>query len=155
MHHLQHAVVERGGARNVAKIAHGKELFQIVALGMEIGERERAAVVIGFDAIGQPRTVGRRRPVAFDRDRDGRHRAGHDVAEHRPRPAVDGAGRQMKQEIDDARRRVLPAEQLAVELFQLRPDAGKRDQRGKQRIEQRRAHGDTLHGFLTRFNTAE
>ena len=42
----------------------------------------------------------------------------------------------------------------AVELLELRPDAGKGGQRGKQRIEQRRAHGDTLHGFLTRFNTA-
>ena len=69
--------------------------------------------------------------------------------------AVDRAGRQMEQQIDDARRRVLAAEQLAVQLLELRPDAGKRGQRGKQRIEQRRAHGDTLHGFLTRFNTAE
>ena len=109
---------------------------------------------IGFDVIGQARPVGRRRAVAVDRHRDGRDRARHDVAQFRPRPAVDGAGRQMEQQIDDARRRVFAAEQPAVQLLELRPDAGKRGQRGKQRIEQRRAHGTTLHGFLTRFNTA-
>jgi len=60
----------------------------------------------------------------------------------------------MKQQIDDARRRVFATEQAAIKLLELRPDAGNRGQRGKQRIEQRGAHGTTLHGFLTRFNKA-
>ena len=152
MHHLQHAVIERGHARHVAHLAGRKELFEIVALGVEIGERQCAGVVVGFDAIGQPRAVRRRRPVAVDGHRDGRDGAWHHVAEYRPRPAVDGAGRQMEQQVDHARRRILAAEQLAVELFELRPDARKRGQRGEQRIEQRGAHGTTLHGFLTGFN---
>ena len=155
MHHLQHAVVERGGARDVAQLADRQELFQIVALGVEIGERERAGVVARFrcDRAARGRFGGGGRwrstvtaTVATEPGTTSRS-FGRDAA-------VDGAGRQMEQQIDDARRRILAAEQPAVELLQLRPDAGKRGQRGKQRIEQRRAHGDTLHGFLTRFNTA-
>jgi hypothetical protein len=34
---------------------------------------------------------------------------------------------------------------VAVELVELRPHAGKRGQRGKQRIEQRGAHAHFLH----------
>ena len=152
MHHLQRAVVERSRAREIAKLADREELFQVVAFGVEVGERQRPGVVIGFDAVGQARTVRRRRAVAVDSHRNGRDRAWHHVAQFRPRAAVDGAGRQMEQQVDDARWRVFAAEQAAVQLLELRPDAGKRGQRGKQRIEQRRAHGTTLHGFLMRFN---
>ena len=155
MHHLQHPIIERGGARDVAKLAGRKKFFEIVALGVEIGERQRAGLVKGFDAIGQARPVRRRWPVALDRDRDGCNRARHHVADEWPRPPVDRAGGQVEQQIDHARRCVLAAKQLAVEFLELRPDAGKRGQRGKQRIEQRWAHDTTLHGFLTRFNTAE
>ena len=153
MHHLQHTVVECGDAGDVAQFADRKELFEIVALGVEVGERERAGLVGRFDAVRQARAVRRRRTMAFDRHRDGRDRAWHHVAQFRPGAAVDGAGRQMEQQVDDARRYVLAAEQPAVKLLELRPDARKRGQRGKQRIEQRWAHGATLHGFLTRFNT--
>ena len=100
MHHLQHAVVERGRARHVAQFADREELFEVVALGVEIGERQRAGVVIGLDSIGQARAVRRRRPVAVDSHRDGRDRARHHVAEFRARAAVDRSGRQMEQQID-------------------------------------------------------
>ena len=46
MHHLQHAVVERGGARDVAQLARREELFEIIAPGVEIGQRQRAGVVM-------------------------------------------------------------------------------------------------------------
>jgi len=81
----------------------------------------------------------RRRPVAIHRDRDRDDGIGHHVAQLRPRPAVDRAGGQVKQEVDDACR-LFAVEQATVELLQLRPDAGQRRHRGKQRIEQARPH---------------
>ena len=41
MHHLQHAVVEFGGAGDVARLAHRQELLQIVPPRIEIGQRQR------------------------------------------------------------------------------------------------------------------
>ena len=81
-------------------------------------------------------------PVDRDRDRD--DGVGHDVAQLRPRPAVDRAGRQMEQQIDDARR-VLAAEQPAKQLLHLRPDARQAGQRGEQRIEHGRPHRQFIH----------
>ena len=83
--------------------------------------------------------------MAVDGHRHGGDAARHDVAQLRPRPAVDGAGRQMEQQIDHARRRILAAEQPAIELFQLRPDPGQGGQRREQRIEQRGTHADLIH----------
>jgi hypothetical protein len=61
----------------------------------------------------------------------------------RLRPAIDHAGRQVQQQIDQPRRLIAP-QQIAQELVLLRPDAGKaRDQR-KQRIEQGGAHWETF-----------
>ena len=41
MHHLQHAVVEFGGAGDVARLAHRQQLFQIVLARVEISQRQR------------------------------------------------------------------------------------------------------------------
>ena len=81
----------------------------------------------------------RRRPVSIDGDRDGDDGVGHDVAQFRPGAAVDRAGRQMKQEVDDTRL-LLAAEQPTVELLEPRADAGERRNQGEKRIEQARPH---------------
>ena len=44
MHHLQHAVVEFGGAGDVARLADRQQLFQIVLARAEIGQRQREPV---------------------------------------------------------------------------------------------------------------
>ncbi len=139
MHHLQHAVVEFGGAGDVARLAHRQQLLQVVAARVEIGQRDVAGVVVGVDAIGRARAMRRRRPVIVHRHRHGDHLAGLHVAQFGARAAVDGARRQMKQEIDHARR--LALEQPGIVLFQLRPDAGQAGERGEQGVEHERAHG--------------
>ena len=60
--------------------------------------------------------MGGRRPVAVHGHRNGHHGVGHDVAQFRPRTAVDRPGGQMEQEIDDARP-VVSAEQPAIKLL--------------------------------------
>ena len=102
MHHLQHAVVERGGARDVAALALRQQLCDVVRVVAEIGEHDVAGVVARIDQIGRA-PAGRRRPVAVDGDRHGRDRAGHHVAQFWPGAAVDRAGRQVKDQIGDAR----------------------------------------------------
>ena len=129
MHHLQHAVVEFGGAGDVAQLAHGQELFEVILARVEKSQRERAGVVAAIDLVGRARAMRRPRAMAVDGDRDRDHLAGDDVGELRPRAAVDGAGRQVEQQIDDPRRLVV--EQPGIERFQLRPDAGQAGERGK------------------------
>ena len=47
MHHLQMAIVERCYARNVARLALGEELLQIILARVEISDGERVGVVAG------------------------------------------------------------------------------------------------------------
>ena len=56
---------------------------------------------------------------------------GTDVADFRPRPAIDHAGRQMQQQIDQPRG-LAAAEQIAEQLVLLRPDAGEARDRREQ-----------------------
>ena len=130
MHHLQHVVIEFGGAGDVTGLALGQELAQVILARVEISERQRlSGIVAGDNAVGRARPVARGRAVFLDGDRDGDQLAGLHLVELRAGAAVDGAGGQVKQEIDDARR--LAVEQPGIELFQLRPDAGKAGQRGE------------------------
>ena len=122
MHHLQHAVVEFGGAGDVAGLPHGQELLQIILARVEKRQRQRPGIVAGDNPVGRARAVRRRRPMLLDADRDGDDLAGHDVAQFGPRAPVDGARWQMKQQVDHLGRRMV--EQTPVQHLQLRPDAG-------------------------------
>ena len=53
MHHLQLAVVELGGAGDVAQLALWQKFLQVVLAGIEEGQRQRAGVVAAIDAIGR------------------------------------------------------------------------------------------------------
>ena len=109
MHHLQMAIVERRDAGNVAGLAFGKELLQIIPARIEIGDGQRVGVVAGIDVVGRAGPVRRRRPVAIDGDGDGDNGIGRDGGKLWLIAPVDEAGRQMKQEIDEARRLVVAA----------------------------------------------
>jgi len=87
-------------------------------------------------------------PMTIDRDFQRHHRSRNRLADFWPRPAVDDAGRQVQQQIDQPRR-LIAAEQIAQQLVLLRPDAWKGRDRRKQRIEQSRAHHGYLSAFLT------
>ena len=72
MHHLQHTVVEFGGAGDVARLALGQQFAQVILARVEIRERQRlSGVVAGDNAVGRARAVARRRPVLVDGDGDG------------------------------------------------------------------------------------
>jgi hypothetical protein len=77
--------------------------------------------------------------VPIDRDRYGHDAARHHIPELGLRAPVDGSGREMEYEIDDARR-LVTAKQAAIEPLDLRSDAGEGRDRGEQWIENRRAH---------------
>ncbi len=97
MQHLQVPVVERRGARHVAQLTLGQELFQIILARVEISDGQRVGVVEGVDVVGRARPVRRRRPVAFDGDGDSHHRLRRHLAQLRLVAPVDEAGRQVKQ----------------------------------------------------------
>ena len=140
MHHLQMAVIERGSARDVAQFALRQELLQIIFARIEIGDGERVRLVAGVDVVGRPRPVRRRRPVPVDGDGDRYDGVGLNLAKFRLVAPIDKPGRQMKQQIDDARRFAVASDEPREQLLQPRPDPRKCRQRSKKRIEQRRAH---------------
>ena len=69
--------------------------------------------------------------MRLDGDRDGDDGVGLDLGELRLIAAVDEAGRQMKQQIDDARRLAVAPDRAGEQFFQLRPDAGESRQRSE------------------------
>ena len=140
MHHLQHAVIERGGAGDVSGFADRKELLQILPAGAEIGDDQVAGLVAGIDQMRSAVAAGRGGAMAVDGDLHGHHRTGLDFAQLRPCAPIDRAAGQMEQEVDDSRF-VIAAEQAPVEFLELRADARKRGDGRKEWIEQGRPHG--------------
>ncbi len=121
MHHLQIAVIELGGARDVAQLAFRQELFEVIAPRTEEHEGQIGeGVVVGIDPVRRARPVRRRRTMVAHRHGDGHERAGHHVAQFGPRPAIDRAGRHVEQQIDQLGR--IAVEQMRVKLAELRPD---------------------------------
>ena len=82
----------------------------------------------------------RRQPVTVDGHSHGDHGARFDVAQLRARPPVDHAGRQVQEQVEDARN-VVAAQQAAIELLHLGPDAGYGGEGAEERIEHARPHG--------------
>ena len=143
MHDLRDAVIHLQGAGDVALGADRQQFFDIAGLGPEEGQHHVAGVVAGINEERRARVARRRRAVTVDRHLQRDHGSLRGVADFRPRPAVDHAGRQMQQQIHQPRR-VIAAEQIAEQFVLLRSDAGKGRNRRKQRIEQSRAHRNFL-----------
>ncbi len=143
MDDLRHAVEHLQGAGDVAFGAHGEQFFHIAGLGSEIGQHDIAGIVAGIDQMRCARVARGRRAMTVDRHLQRHHGSRHRVADFRPRAAIDHAGRQMQQQIDQPWR-LVAAEQIAEQFVLLRPDPGKAGDRRKQRIEQSRAHRKSL-----------
>ena len=97
--------------------------MQIILSSVEKRESEIAGLIARIHLIGGAGPLRRRRPVPIHRDRDRDHGIERRIAQFRPGAAVDHAGGHVEEEIDNARL-VVPAEQPAVQLFQLRSDTG-------------------------------
>ena len=134
---------DRHGARDDAALADRQQALEVILARIEIGDDDVAGAVARIDEVGRALSVRRGRAVPVDRHRDGDDAARHDVPQHRPRPPVDGTGRQVQQEIDDARR-LLAAEQAPVEPRDLVGDPRQRRDRREQRIENTGTHRCSL-----------
>ena len=139
MHHLQHAVIETDGTRDVARLADREELFEIVCARTEIGDNQIAGFVARIDQVRHAIAAGRCGAVAVHRHLHRHHGAGLNVAQLWPGSAVDGPDRHVEQQIDKARH-VIAAEQPAIELLHLRSDARKRRDRSEKRVKQGGPH---------------
>ncbi len=144
---LEGAVVHLRGAGDVTFRAYRQQFLDIARLGAEIGQYDVASLVAGVDQMRRARVARRRRAMPVDGHLQRDYGSRNSVADFRPRAAVDHAGRQMQQQIDQARR-LLAAEQIAEQFVLLGPDAGEAGDWRKQRIEQSRAH----HRLLVAYN---
>ena len=140
MHDLRDAVVHLQRTRDVALLADRQQLFDIARLGAEERQHHVAGIVGGIDEKGRPRIARRRRAMPIDGHFQRHHSSLHGLANLRLRPAVDHAGRQMQQQINQPRR-LVARQQIAQQLVLLRPDAGKGRDRREHRVEQSGAHG--------------
>jgi len=132
VNHLQHTVVEFGCAGDVAHFAFGQQLVQIIAVRIEIGQCDVAGVVARVDAIGRTRATRGAGPVLADCHFDGNHLTRLYIAQFWPGPPVGRARWQVEQEVDNARRFTI--EQPRIKLLELRSNAGKAGERGKQGV---------------------
>jgi hypothetical protein len=130
---------------NEPRLAHRKEALQVVDEMVEIDERHFACFVETVDAIGNAPITGGRRPVTADGYFD-RHNAGRGkIADGITMATVEEAGGQVKQEVDNPRRRRFTlrgrGEELAKRLVQPRAHALQAGGACEKRIENRRPHG--------------
>src|SRR6185312_13859275 len=113
-------------------------LFQIIAVRIEIGQCDVAGVIARVDAIGRTGATRGAGSVLADSHRDRNHLTRLYVAQFWPGPPVGRARRQVKQQVDNAWRFAI--EQPRIKLLELRSNAGKAGERGKQGIENERSH---------------
>ena len=127
-------------------LALGHRLFEIGGMGMKEGQRDLAGVVMGVDPVGHRPVAARRRLVAVDAHIERDDRAFGRKRDARPVAAVDDGMRQHEQKVARARGAVTKVgrDNLLDQRADLRPDAGKRGDRDKQRIEDGRTHDVSL-----------
>ena len=143
MHDLRHAVEHLQGAGDVTLRADRQQFLDIARRAAKIGQHHVAGIVAGMDQMRRAGIARGRWPVTVDRHFQRHHGSRHRVADLRPRAAIDHARRQMQQQIDQPWR-LVAAKQVAKQLVLFRPDAGKARDRREQRIEQSRAHSESL-----------
>ena len=145
MDDLERAVEHLGCAGDVALGSDGQQLFDVTGLSTKIGQHYIAGLVAGVDKMRCARAAGRCRPMPVDGHFQRHNRAGNGVTDFWPRPAIDHARGQVKQQIDQPRGFV-PPEQITEQLVLLWTDAGQACDRREKRIEQDGAHQTTRKG---------
>ncbi len=139
VHDLQRAVEHLCGAGDITRLAERQQLLDVTRLGAKECQHHVAGVVAGIDQIGRARAAGRRGAVAVDGHLQRHHGSDHDIPDLGPGPAVDHAGGQVQQQVDQPRR-LVAVEQVAQQLVLLRTHARKTGGRRKQRVETFRTH---------------
>ncbi len=100
MHHLRQPAIPVDGARDVALSPFRQRLPQIVGIGMEEGQDQRAGVVKTFHPVRHPLVVQRWRAVATDGDEDSDNAVARQVGDERAPGAIDDARGQVEDEVD-------------------------------------------------------
>ena len=145
MHDLGRALVPGDGARDETALAHRQQAREVVGEGVEVDEGELARIIEGLDTVREALHAPRRRAVRADGDLDGHDPVRRQVRHGRPLATIDEAGRQVKQQVDDAQGQALAVDRRTQESFQDLLDLGADSLDGggvgKQWIEQGWPHG--------------
>jgi hypothetical protein len=139
MYDLRGAVVHLQRAGNVAFLPDRQQLFDVAGLGAEKRQHHVAGIVGRIDKVGRAGITWRGWPVTIHGDFQRHHGSLYRIANLRLLPAIDHAGRQVQQQVDQPRR-LIARQQIAQQLVLLRADAGEAGDRRKQRVEQGGAH---------------
>ena len=105
MNDLRRTLIPIYAARNEAGLADRQQALQVLGETVKEDQDDFARIVKTVDPIGRVSVMGRRRPVAADGYLHGHDAASWQLRHGWPKPPVDEGGRQMEQQIDDARRR--------------------------------------------------
>ena len=129
-------------AADVTPLADRQRLFQPDVVGVKEGQGDFAGVVMAIDPIGHATVAARRLLMTVDPDQEGDDRSLRGERYSWLVAAVDQCDRQMKQEVDDARRiaRVGATDQPAQRDCELRSDPVEAGDRAEERIKDFRPH---------------
>ncbi|GMA75332.1 hypothetical protein GCM10025880_17490 [Methylorubrum aminovorans] len=133
MHHLSGAVPEVDPARDVAVAADGQHLVDAPARHAEEDEADVAGPVL--DQHSEGALAQHRRPVRHHGDAEGHGFARRRVADRAAERPGNAALGQVEQQVGDAGRPLLGAQQLLDQRRDLRSDAGQAAGGGEERIE--------------------
>jgi len=140
MHDLATAVVKFEPSGHETPRADGQALLDPADIGHEEDELHVAGIVLDMHAVGAFGVTPARRAVL------GHTHVEHDlfsdlcIDDFRPRAAIDRVVRKVKQKIEDSRGAAGLGKQAIEQKRAFRSDPGEGGHRGKQRIEQGRAH---------------
>ena len=151
MRHLWLGAIPVDAARDETPLAFRQHTLQAVHIAVKEHQCQRASVVLHLDAVGQALVEGRRRLVAAHRHFHGDYPVARQVGDARAVAPVHQAGRQMQQQVDDARGGAATAmrrpEETRQQLVEFLADALEAGGPGKQRIEDRWTHGRSFVWF--------
>src|SRR5262249_18391031 len=129
---LRNADIELDLATDDAFAADRQQALQVVALDVEIDERDEPGPVVAGDAVRPAAHAG---VMALDLELQCDDAVVLELADRRRRAAVDKPGRQVPQQVDDQ-----PSGGALDEPAELWSDARQRRHRRKKPVEKGRAH---------------
>jgi hypothetical protein len=144
MHDLRAAAIPFDAARDEAGLTLGQEAAKRLRMSIEINEAQGSGLVEAVDAVGGARRAAGLRAVPADGDLDGGNAFARELGNAAAVAAIDGAGREMEQQVDQAGGGAVAGirpQQPGQRIVKFRADSLQAAGRGKEGIEETRSHG--------------
>jgi hypothetical protein len=144
MHDLRAAAIPFDAPGDEAGLALGKQAAKRIRMSIEIDEAQGPGLVEAIDTVGGARRAAGLRAMAADRDFEGGDAFAGELGDAAAATAIDGAGGEMEQQVDEPRGRAMAGirpQQPGQRIVEFRADSLEAACRGKEGIEETRSQG--------------